>query len=359
VKGAVLKAFQSNPFGRWLRPLAAVVVVAGLVVLPPLYGNYLPQQIAGYLIFGLLALSVALVAGFARLLNLGVGANFGVSAYAVAILTQHHVFNPFLLFIAAMLCGLLVSILFGVYSLVASGIQYMMLTFLTTLAFFSLPNALSSIMGGDNGLTLKGDLGVSFGLNPLAGNEFYWFVLAMTVLCAAASWYALESQAGRAIQAMGRNPVRAAAMGYQVGAYRFVLTLFAGLVASVAGWLYVLQNAFVFQDLLGLQSSLNGLLYALVGGVDTIVGPFLGAGGLRFFIESVSRHSTQSSLYIGAALLVVVYFLPEGVLGLVRRGWHALQEASGAEPPAADGDAGAPEGGLDFAGFESEDQRTL
>ncbi|HTE87279.1 MAG TPA: branched-chain amino acid ABC transporter permease [Dehalococcoidia bacterium] len=344
----------------YARALIVLLIIAAFAILPTAYGDYLPQQITGYLVFGLLALSVALVAGFARLLNLGVGATFGVSAYAVAIATQHHIFNPFLLFAAAIGCGLLVSGLFGVYSIVASGIQYMMLTFLTTLAFFSLPLALPKVMGGDNGLTVKGDLGVSFGLNPLLGNEFYWFVLAITALCAVLSWYVLDSQAGKAVRAMGRNPVRAAAMGYQVSTYRVALTLFSGFIASIAGWLYVLQNAFVFQDLLGIQNSLNGLLYALIGGVDTIVGPLLGAGGLRFFIESVSRHSTQSSLYIGAALLLVVYFLPEGVLGLVRRGWRRLQAARGGAVAAVteeEADTAAAEAA--FVGFEADDQRAL
>jgi branched-chain amino acid transport system permease protein len=345
----------------WLRALVVALAVAALAVLPAAFGDYLPQQLTGYLIFGLLALSVALVTGFARLLNLGIGATFGVSAYTVAILTQHHIFNPFVLFAAAMGVGLLVSVLFGVYAVVASGIQYMMLTFLTTLAFFNLPLALSKVMGGDNGLTVKGDLGVSFGLNPLLGNDFYYFVLAVTVSCALLSWYVLASQAGKAVRAMGRNPVRAAAMGYQVSTYRVVLTLFAGLIASIAGWLYVLQNSFVYQDLLGVQNSLNGLLYALIGGVDTIVGPLLGAGGLRLFIESVSRHSTQSPLYIGAALLLVVYFLPEGVLGLVRRGWRRLQAMRGKPAPelAIEEEVDSVAAEAAFVGFDADDQRAL
>jgi branched-chain amino acid transport system permease protein len=343
---------------QYVRWAGVVLLIVLALWLPPAYGDYLPQQLTGYLIFGLLALSVALISGFARLLNLGVGATFGISAYAVAVLTQHHIFNPFLLFACAMGVGILVSILFGIYAIVASGIQYMMLTFLTTLAFFSLPAVAPAITGGDNGLSVKGDLGISFGLNPLLGNEFYFFVLGVVVLCSLLSWFVLTSQAGKAVRAIGRNPVRAAAMGYQVGLYRVVLTLFAGFIASVAGWLYVLQNAFVFQDLLGVQNSLNGLLYALIGGVDTIIGPLLGAAGLRYFVESVSKHSTQSSLYIGAALLIVVYFMPEGVLGLARRVWRRgrllLMGRAGPLLPIEGTDATGLE--VSFAGFGAEDQ---
>jgi branched-chain amino acid transport system permease protein len=300
--------------------LIAIVLVA---IVPPLYGDFLPQQVATYLIFGLLALSVGLMAGFARLLNLGIGATFGVAAYSVALMTQRQVQAPVALLLGALASGFVISALFALYAVVASGIQYMMLTFLTTLAFFSIPALLPRVTGGDNGLIVKGGLEISFGLNPLIGSSFYELVVAVVTAAVLVSWYLLSSQAGRAIRAIGRNPVRASAMGYKVGQYRVALSLYCGVLASLAGWLYALQNAFVFQDLLGLQNSLNALLYALIGGIDTILGPIIGAVGLRSFVEALSKHSTQSSLFIGIALLGVVYFMPEGVVGLARRAWRA------------------------------------
>ena len=68
-----------------------------MAVVPPLVGGFLPQALTSYLIFGLLALAVGLITGYGRLFNLGVGANFGVSAYTVAILTQFGITNPFVL----------------------------------------------------------------------------------------------------------------------------------------------------------------------------------------------------------------------------------------------------------------------
>ena len=81
--------------------------------MPPLVGGYLVQALTSYLISGLLALAVGLITGYGRLFNLGVGANFGVSAYTVAILTHQGVTNPSLLLAAALLAGLLVSLLFA------------------------------------------------------------------------------------------------------------------------------------------------------------------------------------------------------------------------------------------------------
>jgi branched-chain amino acid transport system permease protein len=300
-------------------PLLGGIVVLLLAIVPPLIGGYAVRALTSYMIFGLLALSVGLITGYGRLFNLGAGANFGVSAYTVAILTHFGVFNPFVLFGAALFTGFLVSLLFSFYALVASGIEYLMLTFLTTAAFAALPLATLDLTGGDNGLRVLGGTQPSFGLNPLVGTNFYWFVLAVVSAVALLSWYVLASQSGKAIQAIGRNPSRAAAMGYSVPRFRVALTIFSSLVASLGGWLYALQTSFVFIDLLGIGNSTNGLVYALIGGVDTILGPFLGTAVLRAVSDQLSRVGSQSSLFIGIMLMLVVYLIPEGILGLWRR----------------------------------------
>jgi branched-chain amino acid transport system permease protein len=236
----------------------------------------------------------------------------------VAFLTNHNVYNPLVLFAVAVCAALLMSTLFGVYTNVASGIEYMMLTFLTTLAMGTMPSVAPQITGGDNGLQVKGGLQPSFNLNPLVGDQFYYFALVVVLVCIVVCGYLLSSQFGKVAQAIGRNPARASAMGYAVSQHRMALTLLSGVMAAIAGWLYALDNSFVSQDLLGLSNSLNGLLYALVGGAEhVILGPLLGAAGFRFLTDSLGRLTSQSALYIGLALLIVVYVMPNGILGLL------------------------------------------
>ena len=312
--------------------LTALLVI--LAVYTGLAGGTVPQRVAVYLIFGLLGVGVAMITGFARLFNIGIGAIFGVSAYTVAILTQQNVTNPFVVLVLAVLAGLVMSVVFGIYTNIASGIEYMMLTFLTTLAMSRVPDAAQQLTGGDNGLQVKGGLAVSFGLNPLIGNQFFFFVLCVLLVCLLVCWFILSSQLGKAAQAIGRNAVRAAAMGYEVSHYRMTLTLLSGFVAAIAGWLYALDNAFVSQDLLGLGSSLNGLLYALVGGAEhAILGPLIGATGFRFLTDSLGRLTSQSTLYIGLALMIVVYVMPNGMLGLAEVAGRRLRWRRGARAP--------------------------
>ncbi len=314
--------------------VVAIVLVA-LALVPLVVGGTLPQRAAVYLIYGLLALSVSLIIGFARLLNIGIGAIFGLGAYSVAILTQHGISNPLVVFAAAIVVGLIVSVLFGVYANVASGVEYMMLTFLTTLAMATLPSVAPTLTGGDNGLQVKGGLQVSFGINPLVGSQFYIFVLGVTGVCVVTCWFILNSQMGKSAQAIGRNAVRASALGYRVSNYRMAVTLLSGFLAATAGWLYALENSFVSQDLLGLSNSLNGILYSLVGGAEhVILGSFVGATSFRFLTDSLGRATSQSSLYIGLALLVVVYLMPNGILGLVESAARRVRPAPAEQPPA-------------------------
>ncbi|HSR23341.1 MAG TPA: branched-chain amino acid ABC transporter permease, partial [Candidatus Eisenbacteria bacterium] len=298
-----------------LKWAAIALLVVAMFAVPPLYGQYLPQRVSNYLIFGLPALAVGLIAGHARLLNVGVGATFGVAAYAVVILTRHGMLNPFVLMLAGLAAGLLVSVLFAVYAVVATGLEYLLLTLLTTAAFSAVPLLATSVTGGENGLSIApgGAVVVSFGLDPIQGSGFYWLLCSITVFWCVVSWYLLSSRAGRAMVAIGRNPVRAAAMGYSVHAYQVAVTLYSGLIAATGGWLYAIANTFVSLDLLGLTNSVNAVLYSLIGGVETIIGPLLGTAGLRFLSEFTGMQSTQSQLYVGMALLVVVYLLPAGV----------------------------------------------
>ena len=117
-----------------------------------------------------------------------------------------------------------------------------MLTFLTTAAFAAVPLAALDLTGGDNGLSVIGGLQISFGLNPLRRQRLLLVRPGRRRAVLALSWYVLMSQTGKAIQAIGRNPVRAAAMGYSVPRYRVALTIYASLIASLGGWLYALQT---------------------------------------------------------------------------------------------------------------------
>jgi branched-subunit amino acid ABC-type transport system permease component len=293
---------------------AAFVLLAGA---PFVLGGTAAQQASGIVIAALVACAVAILLRFGGVTNLGMGAVFGASAYTVAVLSHTDQASPWLLLGAALLAAFAVSTLFGAYASVASGIEYMMLTFLTTAVASRLPNLVPALSGGANGLDVRDVAANAFGFDPLFGPGFYALALALSAVFLGGCWVVLGSQAGRAAEAAGRNPLRVASMGYGVGGLRLLVALAAGSLAGLAGWLYSLQARVVGADALGLDASLNGLMAALVGGVQQpLLGSLLGTSVVRLLGAIAPRAGPPPGLVLGVGLLVVVYFLPNGLLGL-------------------------------------------
>jgi branched-chain amino acid transport system permease protein len=323
---ALLTPPESAPLPR--RLLAAIGAALVLLALTPLFLGTTSQQATGILVYGLLASAIAILLRFGGVVNVGMGAVFGASAYAVAVLSHADQSNAWLLLIAALLAAAVVSLLFALYASVASGIEYMMLTFLTTAAASRLPVLVPALSGGANGLDVRNVAAAAFGLDPLFSTGFYALGLALSAVCLGLSWRVLASQAGRVAQAAGRNPLRIASLGYGLGGLRLLVALTAGLLAGLAGWLYSLQSRIVGQDVLGLDVSLNALMYALVGGVQQpILGGVLGTSVVRLLGAFTPRTGPPTSLAAGLGLLVVVYVLPNGILGL--RFGHATAKLHG------------------------------
>jgi branched-subunit amino acid ABC-type transport system permease component len=303
---------------RWLTTAVAVgcLVLAGA---PVLLGAGGTQQASAIVVYALIASAVAILLRFGGVVNVGMGAVFGASAYTVAVLSHTDGISPWLLFGGGMLAAFAVSTLFGLYASVASGTEYMMLTFLTTAAASRLPNLIPLLSGGANGLDVRNVAANAFSLDPLFGPGFYVLALSLSAACLGVCWLVLGTQAGRVAQAAGRNPLRIATLGYGLGGLRLLVALAAGSLAGLAGWLYSLQTRIVGQDVLGLDVSLNGLMYALVGGVQQpILGSVLGTSIVRALGAAMPQSGPPSSLVAGVGLLVVVYLLPNGILGLRR-----------------------------------------
>jgi branched-chain amino acid transport system permease protein len=308
-----------------------IALACGLVVLaiaPAFLGARATQQATGVVVYALVACAVAVLMQYGGVVNLGMGAVFGASAYAVGLVSQLNSVGGWLPLACALLAALAVAGLFALFASVASGIEYMMLTFLTTAAAARLPNVIPALGGAANGLAVRTVAVDAFGLDPLFGPGFYLLALAMSAVCLGACWLVLATQAGRAAAAAGRNPLRLASLGYGLGSLRLLVAMAAGLLAGLAGWIFSLQARIVGQDVLGLDVSLNGLMYALVGGVqEPLLGPVLGTALVRVLAGLTSTGGPPASLATGLGLLVVVYLLPGGVLGL-----RLLHQRGGAGP---------------------------
>jgi branched-chain amino acid transport system permease protein len=178
------------------------------------------------------------------------------------------------------------------------------------------------VTGGENGLTFtRPGIGIP-GLYVVrfTPETMHWFVLAVV----AGSYLLLrritQSPFGTVLQSIRENEARTRAIGYHVEHYRIVSVMLSGLFAGLAGVLYALQNQFAAPDFVFFLVSGETVIFNVMGGIGTLVGPIVGAGFFLLLREALSRFFTECYLIpVGIIFIAMVIFMPQGLLGFMRR----------------------------------------
>lgn len=331
----------AEPAGAF-EPLARVPAVwwgAGLVllVMPLFAGNFWLFQVFGWsFCLGIIALSLMFLAGYGGMVSLIQMTVAVLAGYMVAILGSSGVeqislglawwlYLPLAIIIAAAFATLV-----GALAVRTEGIYTIMITLAIASAFFYFSRQNYGIFNGYSGFNLVVPPRL-FDIDWRQPTPFYYLSLAGAVLCYAAVVYVSRSPFGLALQGVRDNPRRMAALGFNVTAHRIAAYTFAGVVAAVGGVLLVWQTAQVSPYSGGIPAVIDILIIAVVGGIRRPIGPFIGA----FIFVLLSTFSPdvllafglsneRFKLVIGLGFLAVVFFSPDGALGLWER-WRERQ----------------------------------
>jgi branched-chain amino acid transport system permease protein len=284
------------------------------------------------LIFALAATSLNLVLGFGGMVSLGHAAFVGIGSYVVAILGWHAAndvpleLGPFVIsgttdalvaWPLAILCSALAAFVIGAISLRTSGLYFIMITLAFAQMIFYYAASLQQY-GGDDGMRMRSRSGLA-GLDLTNRVTFYYLVLGIFAVCLFCVSRVLRSRFGLVIQAIRQNETRMRAIGIEPYPYQLVCFTLSGAMAGFAGILMVNLDAFVSPADLSIARSNELVAMVLVGGVGTIWGPPLGAlfyllGELGFGLVT-----THWQLLFGPALILVVLFARQGLVGIVGR----------------------------------------
>jgi branched-chain amino acid transport system permease protein len=150
----------------------------------------------------------------------------------------------------------------------------------------------------------------------------HWFVLAVVTASYLFLRRLTQSPFGMVLQSIRENEARTSAIGYAVKRYKIVSVLLSGLFAGLAGVLYAVQNQFAAPDFVYFITSGDTVIFNVMGGVGTLVGPIVGAGFFQLMRELLSRLFGDQFPYLiplGAVFIVMIIFLPQGLLGFARR----------------------------------------
>ena len=302
---------------------AGLVLLAGLIVLPAFAEDFTLVLAVEIAIMALFAASLHFAMGPGGMVSFGHAAFFGGGAYAAALLVKYagSPMEVALLFAPAM-AGVL-ALLFGWFCVRLTGVYLAMLTLAFAQVGWSIVFQWGEVTGGDDGI-----LGIwpsEWASDRLA--FYYLSVLACTggVL---ALQYVLHTPFGYAMRACRDSVVRSASIGIDVQRQQWFAFAFSGVLAGLAGGLFVFSKGSVFPDEMSIPRSFDALIMVLLGGVKTLLGPLAGAATFTWLQDEISRLEYWR-LILGSLIIAIVVAFPQGIAGFVRARigpWFGVRE---------------------------------
>ncbi|MEM7422569.1 MAG: branched-chain amino acid ABC transporter permease [Pseudomonadota bacterium] len=327
----------------WLERIPVAYWCVGLVllVMPAFASNFVLYQIFGWVfILGIISLSLMFLAGYGGMVSLAQMTVAGMAGYMVAIFGDSAIETisqgwPWYVTIPlAIMIAVIFGTLTGWLAVRTEGIYTIMITLAIASAFFYFTNQNYVIFNGFSGFNgvLPPDL---FGVDWRGPAAFYYLTLFWAVLAYLTVLYVSRAPFGLALQGVRDNPRRMAALGYNVTAHRVAAYSFAALLAAVGGILLTWQSAQISPGTAGIGPAIDILVIAVIGGLRHPIGPFIGAVIyviLKTFaldaLVAIGVGGERFQTLIGLGFLVIVFWSPDGILGL----WDRFRESRERDP---------------------------
>jgi branched-chain amino acid transport system permease protein len=299
-----------------------VIVVALLTVAPLVLPEFWRRFLTEILIWGLLAMSSDILIGYAGMISFGHSAFFGLGMYgaATALLTV----SPPNLWLAigfGLVAAAGVALFVAYFSTRLRDIYFAITTLIFSQIFYVIIFTWTEVTGGENGLTFsRPALSIPWiYATPFTPETLHWFVLGVVTASYLIVRRITQSPFGMVLQSIRENEARTRAIGYPVQRYKIVAVMLSGLFAGLAGVLYAIQNRFAAPDFVYFLVSGETVIFNVMGGIGTLVGPFVGAGVFLLMREVFSRFFTEYYLIpVGIIFIAMVIFMPRGLLGFAR-----------------------------------------
>ena len=294
--------------------VVGLVLLAVLLVLPQFLPRFYTYLFALIFATGLLATSLNMVLGFGGMYQFHHAVFYGAGAYAFALIAVKSGLPLWAGYLLAPLCSALLGWIIGLLTVRLSALYFGMLQISLGSLAWAIVYRWYSFTGGDDGIhgvPVPDLIGSSTGA--------YYFNLTVTVGCLLLMYIIVNSPFGRIFQGIRDNPERCRAVGVNVQRHQLVGQIVATFFAGVAGTLFVTVEGSVFPDLMFWTLSLEVLIMCLLGGWFIFMGPMLGATIIVILRTFVGIYTEYWTMILGIVLMALIFFLPEGVLGLFLR----------------------------------------
>lgn len=299
-------------------------LLGGLVVLPWVLADYQRIFVAEIFVWGLFALSFALVYGYGGMLSFAQAVFFGAGCYGFNLGTFYFGFNTWGAIVSAVGAAVLFALPVGYLATRARQHHFLIVTVIFSVLVYSLlQSGHWNWMFGPyvtRSLTFVPDVPLGFG-SPSFIHETvaYYFTLAITAVVFVLCFCHTTSPFGRAMLAARDNELRAKLIGLNVNRLRFQIFLAGAAVAGVAGALYALLARYTNLEFFHWMYSGKAVVMAIIGGVQSVFGPFLGTAFYMIANEYMSRYFEHFIVIFGILLIIVLRYAPNGIWGVIMR----------------------------------------
>ena len=306
--------------GYWI---GFAVVLALLTAAPLVLPEFWRRFATEILIWGLLAMSSDILIGYTGMVSFGHSAFFGLGMYgAAAALLGVRPPSLWLAIVAGLVGAGVVAVFVAYFSTRLRDIYFSITTLVFSQIFYVVIFTWTEVTGGENGLSFRQP---PFSIPGVVSTAFtpvtlHWFVLGVVALSYLVLRRVTQSPFGKVLQAIRENEARTRAIGYPIERYKIVAVMLSGLFAGLAGVLYAIQNKFAAPDFVFFAVSGEVVIFNVMGGMGTLVGPVAGAAFFLLLREGLSRFFTEYYLIpVGIIFTLMVMFVPQGLLGFLRR----------------------------------------
>jgi branched-chain amino acid transport system permease protein len=314
---------SANASARAMALHAAVIVL--LFALNFLLPDYHHGVLARVMVLAVFAMGYNLLFGYAGLLSLGHAMFFAAGLYGAGLSVVHLGFGMGAGFAAGLAAGAALSLIIGLLALRTSGVAFMIVTMMFAQVFYLLILYFGRFTRGDEGLVIPQQqraidiAGLHFDLTHPSTRYMTALLLFSVVLVATLA--VVRSAHGRVLVAIRENEERTKMLGYDTFANKLAAVVASGVICAAAGAAYVLLFGYVGSTLASVQYSILPLLWVLLGGAATTLGPLLGTLFMYYIVDIASGYTSAYMLLVGAALIALVLYFPKGILGSIRDRW--------------------------------------
>lgn len=304
---------------------AHIAFLAALLALNWVLPTYQQGVVARIMVLATYAAGYNILFGYTGLLSLGHAMFFAAGIYGFAMPVFHLNWPPELAFPFAILCGAGLGLTVGLLALRTIGVAFMIVTLMFSQTVFYIILYFTRWTRGEEGIVLQAETRALFNLDITDPTTRYLvaFTLFATVLLITLTL--VQRPFGRTLIAIRENEDRASLLGYDIHRHKLLATILSATISAAAGATFAMLFGSNGSTYAAVQYSILPLLWVLLGGAGTVIGPILGTVFMFYLIDYADDITDAYMLIAGAALVLLTLFAPTGIAGLIRKHiWRGL-----------------------------------